>query len=98
MYIKTMYELRCCFLLARWTCDGSAQLYRAAKVRCVVGVEVNLLRHGVSTAVARSSAVGSGVVNIPDLLAVGASEETILQSAQVGKLLKFGAHPLCPGP
>lgn len=85
-------------LLSRRTSDGCAQLARGTKVRCAIGVEVNPLRHGVAVAIAGSSAVGSSMVHIPDLLAIGADEEAMLLSACVHASRGEKAYPLCPGP
>lgn len=85
-------------LLSRRTGDGRAQLARSAKVRCAVGVEVDLLSHSVSVAIASSCAVGSRVVHIPDLLTVRAGKETRSLSAYVPRLHESITYPLCPGP
>ena len=85
-------------LLARWASKSCAWPDRCAEVRCVVRVPVDLLHHGVSVAIARSVAVGSGVKHVPDLLAVRAGEEPTSLSAQNNSLNGKETHPLCPGP
>jgi hypothetical protein len=85
-------------LLARWASKSRAQPDRCAKVRCVVRVPIDLLHHGVSVAIARSVAVGSGVKHVPDLLAVRAGEEPTSLLAPNNQLDVDESHPLCPGP
>lgn len=62
-------------LLARRASKSSARLDRTAKVGCAIGVPVDLLHSCVAVTVTSSIAVGSGMVDVPDLFAVGAGEE-----------------------
>jgi hypothetical protein len=64
-------------LLSGRTSNSCANPRRAAEVGTTVGVPVDLLRHGVSVAVASTGRDRSSMEHVPDFRAVRAVEEAV---------------------